>query len=126
MRILVIGLSRDLPLGPADAMELADHLVKRAAGVHSDGVCRRSGAKSHLLYKHLNFAAIAGKPEMKEIFLLSNDQNSVTLTGFKHFFTDLEVLKVERMQLIDAVLNLCTYHHPENIQLPAGYRCNWL
>ncbi len=39
MRILVIGLSRDLPLGPADAMELADHLVKRAAGVQSDGVC---------------------------------------------------------------------------------------
>lgn len=40
MRILVIGLSRDLPLGPADAMELADHLVKRAAGVQSDGVWR--------------------------------------------------------------------------------------
>lgn len=38
MRILVIGLSRDLPLGPADAMELADHLVKRAASVQSDGV----------------------------------------------------------------------------------------
>uniref|UniRef100_A0A3Q1HA21 Uncharacterized protein n=1 Tax=Anabas testudineus TaxID=64144 RepID=A0A3Q1HA21_ANATE len=71
MRILVIGLSRDLPLGPADAMELADHLVKRAAGVQSD---------------------------------------------------DLEVLRVERVQLIDAVLNLCTYHHPENIQLPAGYQ----
>uniref|UniRef100_A0AAV2KDQ3 Integrator complex subunit 1 n=1 Tax=Knipowitschia caucasica TaxID=637954 RepID=A0AAV2KDQ3_KNICA len=71
MRILVIGLSRDLPLGPADAMELADHLVKRAAGVQSD---------------------------------------------------DLEVLKVERIQLIDAVLNLCTYHHPENIQLPSGYQ----
>uniref|UniRef100_A0A4W4DNX1 DUF3677 domain-containing protein n=1 Tax=Electrophorus electricus TaxID=8005 RepID=A0A4W4DNX1_ELEEL len=71
MRILVIGLSRDLPLGPADAMELADHLVKRAAGVQSD---------------------------------------------------DLDVLCVERIQLIDAVLNLCTYHHPENIQLPAGYQ----
>ncbi|KAB0403447.1 hypothetical protein E2I00_001896, partial [Balaenoptera physalus] len=27
MRILVIGLSRELPLGPADAMELADHLM---------------------------------------------------------------------------------------------------
>ncbi|MBW04619.1 Integrator complex subunit 1, partial [Eschrichtius robustus] len=27
MRILVIGLSRELPLGPADAMELADHLI---------------------------------------------------------------------------------------------------
>lgn len=38
-----------------------------------------------------------------------------------HFKVDLEVLKVERIQLIDAVLNLCTYHHPENIQLPAGY-----
>ncbi|XP_076000277.1 integrator complex subunit 1 isoform X3 [Genypterus blacodes] len=73
MRVLVIGLSRDLPLGPADAMELADHLVKRAAGVLSDAA-------------------------------------------------DLEVLKVERIQLIDAVLNLCTYHHPENIQLPAGYQ----
>ncbi|KAL2100778.1 hypothetical protein ACEWY4_002539 [Coilia grayii] len=71
MRVLVIGLSRELPLGPADAMELADHLVKRAAGVQSD---------------------------------------------------DLDVLKVERIQLIDAVLNLCTYHHPENIQLPAGYQ----
>ncbi|XP_026560396.1 integrator complex subunit 1 [Pseudonaja textilis] len=70
MRILVIGLSRDLPLGPADAMELADHLVKRAAAVQAD---------------------------------------------------DLEVLRVERIQLIDAVLNLCTYHHPENIQLPPGY-----
>lgn len=41
MRILVIGLSRDLPLGPADAMELADHLVKRAAGVQSDGAAAR-------------------------------------------------------------------------------------
>nr|XP_056722177.1 integrator complex subunit 1 [Euleptes europaea] len=71
MRILVIGLSRDLPLGPADAMELADHLVKRAAAVQAD---------------------------------------------------DLEVLRVERIQLIDAVLNLCTYHHPENIQLPPGYQ----
>ncbi|XP_053327489.1 integrator complex subunit 1 [Spea bombifrons] len=71
MRILVIGLSRDLPLGPADAMELADHLVKRAAAAHAD---------------------------------------------------DLEVLKIERIQLLDAVLNLCTYHHPENIQLPPGYQ----
>ncbi|XP_057603817.1 integrator complex subunit 1 isoform X2 [Hippopotamus amphibius kiboko] len=71
MRVLVVGLSRELPLGPADAMELADHLVKRAAAVQAD---------------------------------------------------DLDVLKVERVQLIDAVLNLCTYHHPENIQLPPGYQ----
>ncbi|KAM5301254.1 integrator complex subunit 1 isoform 1-T1 [Glossophaga mutica] len=71
MRVLVIGLSRELPLGPADAMELADHLVKRAAAVQAD---------------------------------------------------DVDVLKVERVQLLDAVLNLCTYHHPENIQLPPGYQ----
>ncbi|XP_031422445.1 integrator complex subunit 1 isoform X2 [Clupea harengus] len=80
MRILVIGLSRDLPLGPADAMELADHLVKRAAGVQSEAC--------------LSSLSVA----------------------------DLGVLKVERIQLIDAVLNLCTYHHPENITLPAGYQ----
>uniref|UniRef100_A0A8C0VR61 Integrator complex subunit 1 n=1 Tax=Cyanistes caeruleus TaxID=156563 RepID=A0A8C0VR61_CYACU len=42
MRILVIGLSRDLPLGPADAMELADHLVKRAAAVQADGEAAQS------------------------------------------------------------------------------------
>lgn len=42
MRILVIGLSRDLPLGPADAMELADHLVKRAAAVQADGEAAHS------------------------------------------------------------------------------------
>lgn len=81
-----------------------------------------------MLDSHLNFTAIVGKSDMKEVFFFSqNDQNSVLLTGLNHFFiTDLEVLKVERMQLIDAVLNLCTYHHPENIQLPAGYCFYWL
>ncbi|KAI8492608.1 Integrator complex subunit 1 [Branchiostoma belcheri] len=34
---------------------------------------------------------------------------------------DFDVLPVERLQLLDAVLNLCAYHHPENIQLPQGY-----
>ena len=49
MRILVIGLSRELPLGPADAMELADHLVKRAAGVQSDGTSlTRAGSRCDL------------------------------------------------------------------------------
>lgn len=79
-----------------------------------------------MLASHQNFTTIVGKSDMKEIFFFLNDQNSVLMTGLKHFFTDLEVLKVERMQLIDAVLNLCTYHHPENIQLPAGYCFYWL
>ncbi|XP_061404832.1 integrator complex subunit 1 [Lethenteron reissneri] len=76
MRILVMGLSRDLPLGPADAMELADHLVKRAAGVQAEG----APPCAHM-----------------------------------------DVLRVDRIQLLEAVLNLATYHYPENIHLPAGY-----
>lgn len=46
MRILVIGLSRELPLGPADAMELADHLVKRAAAVQADGEGPRGSVRA--------------------------------------------------------------------------------
>ncbi|KAI0240995.1 Integrator complex subunit 1 [Lamellibrachia satsuma] len=34
---------------------------------------------------------------------------------------DFPVLQVEKLELIDAVLNLCSYHHPENIVLPKGY-----
>lgn len=36
MRILIIGLSRDHPLSAADALELADQLVKRAAMTYFD------------------------------------------------------------------------------------------
>lgn len=36
MRILIIGLSRDHPLNAADTIELADHLIKRAASIHID------------------------------------------------------------------------------------------
>lgn len=99
MRILVIGLSRDLPLGPADAMELADHLVKRAAGVQSDG---------------------SAYPVIHSSIFHSSDFEWSLAGSVCVCFVDLDVLHVERIQLIDAVLNLCTYHHPENIQLPAG------
>lgn len=106
MRILVIGLSRDLPLGPADAMELADHLVKRAAGVQSDG--------STLFLTFIYFI-------LRDLKLFSElNENKLSTFKKKFFYIDLAVLQVERIQLIDAVLNLCTYHHPENIQLPAG------
>ena len=37
MRVLVIGLTRELPLSSADAMEIADILVARAASAHTDG-----------------------------------------------------------------------------------------
>ncbi len=38
MRILVIGLARELPLAPADAMDIADKLVARAANAHTEGI----------------------------------------------------------------------------------------
>lgn len=101
MRILVIGLSRDLPLGPADAMELADHLVKRAAGVQSDG------SAYPFIHADISFCWH---------WVISSWLRVCVCVCF----VDLDVLHVERIQLIDAVLNLCTYHHPENIQLPAG------
>jgi hypothetical protein len=35
-------------------------------------------------------------------------------------FLDYPALKVDRVEIIDILLNLCTYHHPENIALPKG------
>ncbi|XP_072029946.1 integrator complex subunit 1-like isoform X2 [Amphiura filiformis] len=72
MRILVIGLSKELPLTAGESLDLADKLVKRAAVLYAE---------------------------------------------------DFPVLEVTRSsQLMDAVLNLCAYHHPENITLPQGYQ----
>ncbi|XP_061168184.1 integrator complex subunit 1-like [Saccostrea echinata] len=71
MRVLVIGLSRDLPLGQVDAVEMADQLVKRAASLCLDGQV---------------------------------------------------VLQMEKLELVDALLNLCSYRHPTDITLPKGYK----
>ncbi|XP_033752257.1 integrator complex subunit 1-like [Pecten maximus] len=70
MRILVIGLSPDIPINPPDAVELVDQLVKRAACLSCDGE---------------------------------------------------KVLQMERLELVDALLNLCSYRHPTDISLPKGY-----
>lgn len=37
MRILVLGLTKELPLSPSDALDIADKLVARAASVHTTG-----------------------------------------------------------------------------------------
>ena len=37
MRILIIGLNKELPLSPFDAMDIADKLVARAANTHTSG-----------------------------------------------------------------------------------------
>lgn len=37
MRILVIGLSRDLALPPPDAIEFVDVLIKRASNISLEG-----------------------------------------------------------------------------------------
>ncbi|CAL1532926.1 unnamed protein product [Lymnaea stagnalis] len=72
MRLLVIGLLRDLPLSAPDAVELVDQLICRAAALYYD-------------------------------------------LGL------VEVLQMERLEFIDALLNLCVYKHPENIVLPPSY-----
>ncbi|KAK3090472.1 hypothetical protein FSP39_012133, partial [Pinctada imbricata] len=74
MRVLVIGLSHDLPLPAPDAVELSDQLVKRAASLCLDGKYRQV------------------------------------------------VLRFERLELVDALFNLCTYRHPTDISLPKGYK----
>jgi integrator complex subunit 1 len=35
-------------------------------------------------------------------------------------FTGQVVLQMERLELIDALLNLCSYRHPVDISLPKG------
>ncbi|KAH9505267.1 Integrator complex subunit 1 [Bulinus truncatus] len=72
MRLLVIGLLRELPLSAPDSVELVDQLVCRAAALYYD-------------------------------------------LGLQ------DVLQMERLEFIDALLNLTVYKHPENIVLPAGY-----
>ncbi|XP_071813401.1 integrator complex subunit 1-like [Apostichopus japonicus] len=74
IRILIMGLTREIHLNPGDAIDLVDKMVKRAAVLHTD------------------------------------DTDS------------FPVLRIERLQLIDALLNSCSYHHPENISLPEGYK----
>ncbi|KAJ8037540.1 Integrator complex subunit 1 [Holothuria leucospilota] len=74
IRILIMGLTREIHLNPGDAIDLVDKMVKRAAVLHTD------------------------------------DTDS------------FPVLKIERLELIDALLNCCSYHYPENISLPEGYK----
>ena len=41
MRLLVIGLMRELPLPPSDALDMADKLVARAANAHTSGIYKK-------------------------------------------------------------------------------------
>ena len=50
MRVLVIGLTRELPLSPADALDIADKLVARAANAHSEGNTIRHACKEKNIY----------------------------------------------------------------------------
>ncbi|EDO38544.1 predicted protein, partial [Nematostella vectensis] len=70
MRVVIIGLSAELPVTAPEALDIADRLTRRAASLKSG-----THLKAH----------------------------------------------VNRLELLDAVLNLCAYHYPNEIQLPAGY-----
>jgi len=85
MRILVIGLSRDLPLGPADAMELADHLVKRAAAVQADGETARSSSQQVVTSVYRSSYC---QPGLRQLLLCTRDPlchlKHVLVTMAKH------------------------------------------
>lgn len=81
MRILVIGLSRDLPLGPADAMELADHLVKRAAGVQSDGTTSATAMGKWSLLTVVNIFMKRDEVE-GTLFIWLNTERDISLVSW--------------------------------------------
>ena len=43
MRVLLMGLTRELQVSAVDSLELADQLVRRAAPLHSEGETLASG-----------------------------------------------------------------------------------
>lgn len=57
MRILIIGLTKELPLSPFDAMDIADKLVARAANAHTngnDGIYIAGILKEEILCSHIS------------------------------------------------------------------------
>uniref|UniRef100_A0A023EZS6 Uncharacterized protein n=1 Tax=Triatoma infestans TaxID=30076 RepID=A0A023EZS6_TRIIF len=69
--LLAVGLSKEHPLSPSDALDLVLEIVKRAAAISSPLI---------------------------------------------------PVLKIENEKIVDLLFNLCAYRHPDNIDLPAGYK----
>ena len=67
MRVLVIGLTRELPLSPADALDIADKLVARAANAHTEGNTVRHACKEKTYitptssYTHIQASGISDK-----------------------------------------------------------------
>ena len=92
MRVLVIGLKRELPLSPADSLDIADRLVARAASAHSDGIPPHS--LTHSLFLSLSLSLSPDIPRLPV---------------------------VERRELFNAIFDITAYRPPPNIQLPDGY-----
>lgn len=57
IRILLIGISKDHPLNPPDTMELADKLIKRAAGLPVDGFACLQADKLEIIDLIFNLTA---------------------------------------------------------------------
>ncbi|XP_013170475.1 PREDICTED: integrator complex subunit 1 [Papilio xuthus] len=69
LRLIFIGLSKDIPVSPAEVFELVEQLVRRACALPAD---------------------------------------------------DLP-LQVDKLEIVDYIFQLCQFHPPDNITLPAGY-----
>ena len=97
MRVLVIGLTRELPLSPADAMDIADILVARAANAHTDGD-----------YNSYQWMCLESK------FILC--------MYVCMYVVEIQRLpSVERKEFFNAIFDITTYRPPLNIQLPEDY-----
>ena len=56
MRVLVVGLARELPLSPGDALDIADKLVARAANAQTEGTSGKSCCVCMNWYFHYNIS----------------------------------------------------------------------
>ena len=118
MRVLVIGLTRELPLSPTDAMDIADVLVARAASAHTEGrnpinACACTCmACLNLRLKNMvhNVLCLSLSPPLYLSFPLSLHLDIARLPS------------IERKELFNAIFDITTYRPPANIQLPEGYQ----
>jgi len=39
-----------------------------------------------------------------------------------HYIVDYPALEIKNLDIVKLLLNVSTYHHPDNIKLPKGYR----
>ncbi|CAH1273049.1 INTS1 [Branchiostoma lanceolatum] len=118
MRLLVTGLSRDLPLSAIKMNKQTNKQITLQSRYLLRLVSEVPVQEDTLM--RLLVIGLSRDLPLSAVEALDLADQVVRRAASLHS-PDFDVLPVERIQLVDAVLNLCAYHHPENIQLPQGY-----